>query len=128
MHELHVPMKTDMVILQISFYIKRVLSTMKKKSGEKILVASMGRRPGLSVNATNIALRLLEAGLHAADVAFQFGCHERTIHRMQARFRQTESVNHRPHLGRPLKTTPREDRYLVTSSRRYCFTTAPNLV
>jgi hypothetical protein len=67
-----------------------------KKSGVKFLVASMGRRPGLSINDANIALRLLEAVLHAANVARQFGCHERTKYRMQARFRQTRSVNHRP--------------------------------
>ena len=90
-------------------------------------VSSMGRRPGLSITDRNIALGLLEAGMRANDVAGRFGGNERTIYRLQARFRQTGSTKDRPHSGRPRKTTPREDRYLVTSSRRNRFMAASKL-
>ena len=36
----------------------------------------------------------------------------------QAKYRQTNIVHDRPRLGQPRKTKPREDRYIVTSSRR----------
>ena len=49
----------------------------------------MGRRPGLSIHDRNIASGLLEAGMRANDVAGRFGQNERTIYRLQARFRQT---------------------------------------
>lgn len=88
----------------------------------------MGRRPGLSLDNRNIALGLLEAGTRVADVARRFGVHERTIFRLQARFRQTGNVKDRPRSGRPRITTPREDRYVVTSSRRHRFMPARKLV
>ena len=108
------------------FDIERELFLLKK-SEENSVVSSMGRRPGLSINDRNIALGLLEAGMRAADVADRFGCNERTIHRQQARFRQTGSAKDRPRSGRPGKT-PREDRYLVTSSRRNRFMALQNLL
>ena len=83
----------------------------------------MGRRPGLSINDRNIALGLLEAGMCAG----RFACNEPTIYRLQARFRQTGSAKDRPRSGIPQKTTPREDRYLVTSSRRNRFMAASQL-
>ena len=88
----------------------------------------MGRRPGLSKSDRNIALGLLEAGVRVIDVARRFGYHERTIYRLRARYLQTGSVDDRPRSGRPRKTTPREDRYLVTSSRRNRFMAVPKLV
>jgi len=74
----------------------------------------MGRRPGLSINDRNIALRLLLGGAHASDVARRFGCTKRTIYRLQQRVRQTGSVNNRPRSSRPRITTPREDRYTAS--------------
>jgi transposase len=88
----------------------------------------MGRRPGLSINDKNIALGLLEGGTHASDVTRYFCCNEQTIYSLQQRVRQTGSVNDRPLLGRPRITTPREDRYMVTSSRRHCFMLVTKLV
>jgi len=46
----------------------------------------MGRRPGLSIDDRNIALGLLEGGVRVPGVARRFGCHERTIYRLQSRF------------------------------------------
>jgi len=74
----------------------------------------MGRRPGLSIDDRNIALGLLEGGVRVPDVARRFVCHERTKYRLQSRFRHTCSVKDLSRSGRPRKTTPREDRYLVT--------------
>jgi len=62
------------------------------------------------------------------DVARRFRCHGRTIYRLQSRFRYTGSVKDLPRSGRPRKTTPREDRYLVTSSRRERFMPGQNLL
>jgi transposase len=53
----------------------------------------------------------------ASNVTRHFGCNEQTIYRLQQRVRQTGSVNDRPRSGRLCITTPREDRYIVTSSR-----------
>ena len=81
----------------------------------------MGRRPELSVNDRNIALGLLEAGTRVADVACCFGYNEHTIYRLQARLRQTGSEKDSTRSGRPQMTTPRENRFIVTSSRRNRF-------
>ena len=80
----------------------------------------MGRRPGLSIDDRNIALGLLEGAVRVPDIARRFGCHERTIYRLQSRFRHG-SVKDLARSGRPRKTTPREERYLVMSSRRERF-------
>jgi len=86
----------------------------------------MGRRPGLSIDDRNIALGLLEGAVRVPDIARRFGCHERTIYRLQSRFRHG-SVKDLARSGRPRKTTPREDRYPVTSSRRERFMPATKL-
>ena len=65
-----------------------------KKSEENSVVSSMGRCPGLSINDRNIAFGLLEAGMRAAEVAVRFGCNERTIYRLQARFRNEDFREH----------------------------------
>jgi hypothetical protein len=44
-----------------------------KKAGVEFLIPSMGRRPDLSINDRNIALRVLEAGLYATGVAGRLG-------------------------------------------------------
>ena len=88
----------------------------------------MGCRPGLSINDRNIAFELLLGGARASDVARRFGYTERTIYHLQQRVRQTGSVNDRPRSGRPRITTPWEDRYIVTSSRRHRLMTATKLM
>ena len=88
----------------------------------------MERRPGLCINDRNIALGMLLGDARAYDVARGFGCTELTIYRLQQRVRQTGRVNDRPWSGRPRITTPREDSYMVTSSRPYRFMPATKLV
>ena len=78
----------------------------------------MGRRPSMTLNERLIAIDMLKCGSSVNHVASHFQVHERTIYRLQSRYRQTNSVKDRPRSGRPKKTTQREDRYLVTSSRR----------
>jgi len=75
----------------------------------------------VSINERNIALGFLKGGSRAYDVAGRFGCYERTIYRLQQRILHTGSINDLPWSGRPRITTPREDRYMVTSSRRHRF-------
>jgi len=88
------------------------------------------RRPGLSINVRNIALGLLLGGARASDVACRFGCSEPTIYHLQQLARQTGSVYDRPRSGicRPRIISPRENRYMVTSSRRHRFMPATKLV
>ena len=67
------------------------------------------------------AIGMLIAGMSAKDVARHFQHRESTISRLLNRFQQTENVADRPRSGTPHKTTPREDRFLTTSSRRNGF-------
>ena len=62
------------------------------------------------------AIGMLTAGMSARDVARHFQRHESTICRLLNRFQQTRNVADRPRSGRPRKTTPRENRFLTTSS------------
>ena len=81
----------------------------------------MGRRNGMTSDQRERAIGMLNAGSSVRDVARHFGYHERTIHRLKTKFNQTGSVSDRPRSGRPRKTTGRQDRYIVTSSRRNRF-------
>ena len=67
------------------------------------------------------AIGILTAGMSAKDVARHFQRHEQTVSRLLNRFQQTGNVADRPRSGRPRKTTPQEDRFLTTSSRRNRF-------
>ena len=64
---------------------------------------------------------MLSAGMSARDVARHFQRHESTISRLLNRFQQTGNVAYRPGSGKPRKTTPREGRFLTTSSRHNRF-------
>lgn len=87
----------------------------------------MGRRPGLTLDQRNVAIGMLTAGMRNKDVARHFHVNESTISRLRTKFRQTGSVKDRPRAGRPRKTTRREDNYIVTSSRRNRFLSAPKI-
>ena len=76
------------------------------------------RRPGKTFEQRERAIGMLIAGMSARDDARHFKRHESTISQLLNRFQQTGNVADRPRSGRPRKTTPREDRFLTTSSRR----------
>ena len=86
----------------------------------------MGRRPELSINDRYIAFGLFEAG--TLDVARSFEGNESIIYCLQACFQQSGSEKDRPRSGRPPITTPREVRFMGTSSRCYRSVTAPKLI
>ena len=67
------------------------------------------------------ALSMVTAGMSARDVARHFQRNELTISQLLNRFQQTGNVADRPRSGKPRKKTPREDRFLTTSSRRSGF-------
>ena len=73
------------------------------------------------------AIGMLTAGMSARDVALHFQRHESTISQLLNRFQQTGNVADRFRSGRPRKTTPREDRFLTTSSRRNRFLSSRKL-
>ena len=75
-------------------------------------------RPGMTFEQRKRAIGILTAGMSARDVSRHFQRHESTISRLLNRFQQTGNVADRPRSDRPRKTTPREDRFLTTSSRR----------
>ena len=73
------------------------------------------------------AIGMLTAGMSARDGARHFQRHESTISRLLNRFQQTGHVADGPRSGRPRKTTPREDRFPTTSSRRNRFLSSRKL-
>ena len=87
----------------------------------------MGRRPGMAPDQRQQALGMLTAGMSVKDVSRHFNVHASTISRLRTRYLLTGNVSDRPRSGRPRKTTPREDRYIVTSSRRSRFTSSRKL-
>ena len=95
------------------------------KAGKKNLWKSMSnvipRRPGMAFEQRERAIGMLTAGMSARNVARHFQRHRSTISQLLNTFQQTGNVADRPRLGRPRKTTPREDRFLTTSSRRNRF-------
>ena len=68
--------------------------------------------PRLSLRDRDRALRQLEAGRHADDVAADFGCHVSTIYRLLERHRVTGDVSDRRRSGRPRVTSVRQDRFI----------------
>lgn len=87
----------------------------------------MGKRPGLSENKRQRAIGMLTAGCSQRDVAQEFNVHPSTICRLWNRFRTTGNVSDRQRSGRPRKTTVRQDRFIVTTSRRNRFMAAPRV-
>ena len=85
------------------------------------------RRPGMTFEQRERAIGILTAGMSARDIGRHFQRHESTISRPLNRFQQTGNVADRPRTGRPCKTTPREDRFLMTSSRRNRFLSSRKL-
>ena len=81
----------------------------------------ISRRPGMTFEQRERAISMLTVGMSTRDVARHFQRHESTIRRLLNIFQQTGNVADRPRSGRPRKTTPREDRFLTTSSRRNRF-------
>ena len=103
----------------------RAISLRQHKNWKKNLWKSvMGRRPGMTwmtFEQRERAISMLTASMSARDVAWHFQRHESTINRLQNRFQQTGNVADRPRSGRRRKITPREDRFLTTSSRHNRF-------
>ena len=64
------------------------------------------------------AIGQLEAGVPQHQVATAFGVVKSSISKLKAKYRATGYVKDRPRSGRPKKTTPQEDRYLVTNALR----------
>ena len=87
----------------------------------------MGLRPSMSENQRHEAIGRLAAGERVRNVARHFNVHPTTILHLRYRLQHTGAVKDKRRSGRPRATTPREDRYLVTSSRRRRFQGAPKL-
>ena len=85
------------------------------------------RRPGMTFEQHERAIGMLTASMSARDVARHYQRHESTISRQLNRFQQTGNVADRPRSGIPRKTTPWEDRFLTTSSRRNRFLSSRKL-
>ena len=73
------------------------------------------------------AIGMLTTGMSARDIALHFQRNESTISRLLNRFQQPGNVADRPRSGRPRKTSPLEDRFLTTSSRRNRFLSSRKL-
>ena len=79
------------------------------------------RQPRMTFEQRERDIGMLTAGMSAKDDARHFQHHESTISRLLNRFQQTGNVVDGPRSGRPRETTPREDRFLRTSSRHNRF-------
>ena len=79
------------------------------------LYTKMGR---LNAADRNQAIGRLQAGESKSEVARIFNVHPSTITRLWNRFRETNSTNDRPRLGRPRVTTPAQDRYIRVTHLR----------
>ena len=73
------------------------------------------------------AIGMVTAGMSARDVARHFQRHESTISRLLNIFQQYGNVADRSRSGTPRQTTPQEDRFLTTSSRRNRFLSSRKL-
>ncbi|MES9884632.1 MAG: helix-turn-helix domain-containing protein [Sedimenticola sp.] len=82
----------------------------------------------MTLDQRQMAIGMLVAGMKVIHVARHFRFHESTIRRLKNRHHATGGVADRPRSGRPRKTSPREDRYIVTSSRRNRFMSSTQLV
>ena len=87
----------------------------------------ISRRPGMTFEQLERAIGMLTAGMSTRDIARHFQCHESTISRLLNRFQQTGNVADRPRSDRPRETTPLEDRFSTTSSRRNRFLSSRKL-
>ena len=126
-HDVHVLRLTSMIIFSYAVrHWKRVvpIAIIRKK----ISVSKIRSPPRLSTNYRNTAFGLPEAGTRTADVPRSFGCNERTINRLQTRFRQPGSKNDKPRSGRPRITTSLEIRVILTSTWRNRFMAAWKLL
>jgi len=70
---------------------------------------------------------MLHGGMQAKDVAAHFGVAASTISRHKGRLNETGYVQDRPRSGIPKKTSAADDRYIVVTSRRNSFMSAPKL-
>ena len=82
----------------------------------------------MSLDRRQRAIGMITAGMRIKDVARYFGVNSSTISRLRSRFRATGQVRDRQRTGRPRRTTLRQDRYLVLTSRRNRFMSAPKLL
>ena len=98
-----------------------IVSTETGKNLRKSMSNVIPRRPGMTFDQRERAIGMLTAGMSARDVARHFQCHESSISRLLNRIQQIGIVADRSRSGRPRKTTPLEDRFLTTSSRRNRF-------
>ena len=85
------------------------------------------RRPGMTFEQRERAIGMLTAVMSATDVARHLQNHKSAISQLLNRFQQTGNVADRPRSGRSRKTTPQEDRFLMTSSRRNKFLSSRKL-
>ena len=84
----------------------------------------MGRRAGMTLAERQTAVGMLTAGMTGRDVGAHFGRSESTKSRLWTKYRLTGTVIDRPRSGRPRRTTAREDRYIIMTSRRNRFMTS----
>jgi transposase len=70
------------------------------------------------------AVGMHSSGFSHRRVAEHFRVNHSIIVRLMQRFRQTRNIADRPRVGRPRKTTPREDRLISRRARQRPFSTA----
>lgn len=79
----------------------------------------MAQRRKLTLPQSYRALGIIESGLRQIDVAEALGLSQSVISRLANRMRATGVANERPRSGRPKKTSPVDDRFLILQARRH---------
>lgn len=87
----------------------------------------MGRRPAMPRDERRHMVGMLDAGMSVTEVAYRFGVHPSTVSRLKTRYQATGYVSDRPRSGRPKKTSQRKGRFIVVTSRRNRFMSAPKI-
>jgi len=81
----------------------------------------------MTLEQSNRALGMLEAGMAMTHMARSIGVSHCTISHLQTKFNATGSLKDRPCTGRPRKTTANEDLYITLTSRHNCFTSSQRI-
>ncbi|GBN36915.1 hypothetical protein AVEN_87529-1 [Araneus ventricosus] len=88
----------------------------------------MSRRSRLPDSLRWRAVGWIEMGLSQADATRRLNVSRSVAQRLWDQYQSEDSVSRRHVSGRPLITTPAEDRFLALSTRRRRSTTVPQLV
>lgn len=85
-------------------------------------------RGQLTVQERGAIVALFQHGVHFSEIAERIGCHVNTVRHWAKRYDETLDVKRQIGSGRPLKTTPAQDRMLLDAVKAKPITTAQEIL